>query len=265
MEGSSFDTSEIAGSRASAYALIAAGFRYPTAIPFQELDRPELWERLLRLGNRSAEWSERCSGLRGALAGLGNGVHRFALEALEDDYSSLFGHAVRGSCPPYELEYGPGEIVQRAPDLADIAGFYAAFGLEMSPDSERPDHVTAECEFMAWLCFKEAEAHRTENSAHVEQCQHAQRAFLKDHVSRWLPAFARRIAEQRPQGFYARLAGFASVLVEMDCRCFGLPPGPETLALRPIDPERDTTIECGSEESCVPGGQRLVQLGVGSR
>lgn len=258
----------IAGARGGAYALMGAAFRYPTSIPFHALTVPAFWEQTLSpLENGDSEWSEARAALHEGIERLGGDGASLtdAQTELEDEYSSLFGHAVRGACPPYELEYGPGEIVQRAPDLADIAGFYAAFGLEMAPDSDRPDHIMAECEFMSALCFKEAAAGEADSMEHVEQCQAAQRAFLRDHLSFWLPAFSRRLGELARPGFYADVAKFARVFIEEECHRFHLPLGPVWLELRPADPERDTSIECGPEDSCVPGGsQPLVQLTVPS-
>jgi DMSO reductase family type II enzyme chaperone len=274
--------------RAGAYALIASGFRYPTMIPLAEMSDAAFWERLckgfaqafkgesesikgvprLEAGAASnsgtAPLPEACRALRKAIDKLRaeNTALDDAVRPLEDEYAALFGHAVRGACPPYELEYGPGEIVQRAPDLADIAGFYNAFGLEMAADSDRPDHITAECEFMSLLCTKEAAASGAGLTEHAEQCRAAQRSFLKDHLSCWLPALTQRITERAGSGFYADLARFARAFIEFECHRFELPLGPVWLELRPVDPDRDAQIECGPEDRVPGGSDRLVQLNV---
>ncbi len=60
---------------------------------------------------------------------------------------------------PYETEYTTPDALYKAHQLADIAGFYRAFGLEMSTENrERPDHLAAELEFMHFLALKEAQA-----------------------------------------------------------------------------------------------------------
>lgn len=255
--------------RAGAYALIAAGFRYPTLIPFTDLSAPAFWERLckgfavsIKEGQTETPLPEICRALKSTieqLRGAGATLDD-PFRQLEDEYAALFGHAVRGTCPPYELEYGPGEIVQRAPDLADIAGFYNAFGLEMAADSDRPDHITAECEFMSLLCLKEAAANEAGRTECAEQCRSAQRSFLKDHLSCWLPALTQRMTERAEPGFYLNLARFSRAFIEFECHRFDLPLGPVWLELRPVDPDRDAQIECGPEDR-VPGGRdRLVQL-----
>ncbi len=259
---------QLAEARSAAYALIAAGFREPTALPLPLLASIESAEQALApLLGMGGDVAESASALLTATADLGcAGVPLApAIAELEEEYARLFGHAVRGACPPYELEYGPGEIVHRAPDLADIAGFYTAFGLEMGPESDRPDHVTAQCEFLSVLCAKETIARKTHDAERVEQCCSAQRSFLKDHLAWWLPALTHRISEQAKTHFYQALARFGRAFIESECARMNLPAGPVWLELCPADPERDTTIECGPEDQGVPGGRdRLVQLGMPS-
>lgn len=254
--------------RGAAYALIAAGFRYPKSMPLPAMAASQLWDNALRpLMAGNGKLPETAGSLRMCLEQLLDGKAESArtLESVETDYAALFGHAVRGACPPYELEYGPGEIVQRASDLADISGFYAAFGLNVASASDRPDHITVECEFMSLLCTKEAAADRAGWPDRVKQCRHAERAFLKDHLAAWLPAFLHRVAEQAIPGFYTQLTSFAREFLDAECRQFALSPGPQWLELRPTDPERDTSIECGPEDSGIPGaGRRFVPLNVSS-
>jgi TorA maturation chaperone TorD len=162
-------------------------------------------------------------------------------------HALVFGHSVRGSCPPYELEYGTDEILQRASELADISGFFAAFGMEMSrAELERTDHVSAQCEFMSALCEKEAYAGPSGDAGGLEICRHAQRQFLRSHLGRWLPAFAQRLADA-DRGFYRLAADFAASFIESECRRLQVPHGSPYLRLRPVDAERETEQTCGPE------------------
>ena len=62
---------------------------------------------------------------------------------------------------------------QRSNYLADISGFYKAFGVEV--DCERPDALKAELEFMHYLIFKEINAPVREKA---EICLDAQKNSL---------------------------------------------------------------------------------------
>ncbi len=70
------------------------------------------------------------------------------------DYVRLFHGA--GPVQLYETAYGDGRrLGGRSVEMADISGFYKAFGLEASgPDRNRADHLGAELEFLSLLLIK---------------------------------------------------------------------------------------------------------------
>lgn len=158
-------------------------------------------------------------------------------------YDRVLGHTVRSECPPYELEYRTAEVFQQAQTLADIAGFYRAFGFDASgPLVERADHIVAEWEFLAVLALKESMAGRDEDA---ECCRDAQRAFLKEHAAVWMPAFFERIRRMEANCFLAKAADLAERVLRLWCVDLGVSVGPNWLELRPIE-EEDSTISCGA-------------------
>jgi TorA maturation chaperone TorD len=112
-------------------------------------------------------------------------------------WSELF---VRGPVPPYETSYYPPNMSGHLVEIADIAGFYKAFGFEVR--NERPDHLLAELEFATVLSFKCREAASAESWEAAEICSGAFRSFLADHLGIWVPQFADRIAEVLPDNPY---------------------------------------------------------------
>ena len=54
------------------------------------------------------------------------------LDTLRAQYENVFGIVVPKDCPPYETEYYPSQdTFGRSQQLADVAGFYRAFGIEL--------------------------------------------------------------------------------------------------------------------------------------
>ncbi|MEE8558058.1 MAG: molecular chaperone TorD family protein [Myxococcota bacterium] len=141
------------------------------------------------------------------------------LEQLRRDYESTFEPSGGLRCSPNETSHAPNspqEAMVRTFEMADIAGFYRAFGVEIAPGTERVDHVGAELEFMHLLAVKELLAEQSGDPEHAEICRDASLAFLRDHLIRWMPKLGQSL-EEMAEGPVYRLAGeVAARFVELD-------------------------------------------------
>ncbi len=152
------------------------------------------------------------------------------VEELRRRYLGLLGHTSPSDFPPYETEYGRGQVFQQSQALADISGFYRAFGVEPA-SGERLDHISVELEFMYYLTYKEAFARQHHGTAQARLCRRAQRRFLEQHLGRWGPSLLQRM-EVRAQGFYQELARAAQAFLHREMeqlRVHPQPAGPVTL------------------------------------
>lgn len=123
----------------------------------------------------------------------------------------------------YETEYGLPHEYRQSQEMADIAGFYRAFGFNLGGQKrERPDHVAVELEFMHILALKEAYALETDIPEHLEICQAAQGKFLQDHLGRWIGLFAQGVAHNAPDSLYTPLAQFVADFVQADAERLGV-------------------------------------------
>ncbi len=140
--------------RALIYRFLATGYRYPEAESIGTLSEQGrgVSEALAAVGHSTDD------SLHEQLSRLLLAVRDGTADAFVPEYVALFGHAVRGPCPLYESEYGESdERLQQPHELSDLSAFYQAFGLELSPDvRDRVDFIAVECEFMAFLCLKQA-------------------------------------------------------------------------------------------------------------
>jgi TorA maturation chaperone TorD len=152
-----------------------------------------------------------------------------SVQTLNAEYEATFGLLVSSACPPYESEYINSKFAfQRSNALADLSGFYRAFGLEMSAHyPERPDHIVWELEFMAHLLGLERLAENADpvRSAEYRQvCRDAQSRFLTEHLGWWAPAFTRLLHRHNSRGFYGAAGAFLAAFMPAERALLGIPP-----------------------------------------
>ncbi|MFQ5946953.1 MAG: molecular chaperone, partial [Anaerolineae bacterium] len=94
---------------------------------------------------------------------------------------------------------------------------YAAAGLSLVPSlKEPPDHAAVELEFMSFLCNREASAWEAKRPREAVETLKCQANFLEQHLGRWFPAFARRVAAKDNGEVYAPLTRTAEAFIGHD-------------------------------------------------
>jgi TorA maturation chaperone TorD len=216
------------------YRFLAAALRDPYANGWQVLD-----EESQVLAREAADLLRAEASTRSMQLGFGERLPqqldlrplleelRKPLAELRAEYDRVFGLVVARECPPYETEYQPSsETFFRTQQLADIAGFYRAFGLEPSrTEPERVDHLAVELEFMAFVLLKKrlalAQGTRDPNRAdHADVCDQVERLFLRDHLAWWVPSFATGLRRKAGDGLYAALGSFLAAFLPTERDCF---------------------------------------------
>lgn len=166
--------------------------------------------------------------------------------ALQEEYTRIFGLVPTKECPPYETEYYPtGDPFFRVQQMADVAGFYRAFGLETSSVlHERPDHLALELEFMAILLMRRRLA-ATEEEATT--CAKAEHDFFVDHLAWWVPAFASGLRHIGGSGFYAALGQALGAFMPLERARLGVEPPrqPLHMAAQEKSEESEECAGCG--------------------
>lgn len=240
---------DVALSRAVLYSALALGFRPPQEDTITRLCSKEGSAALAEAAALLDPDQE--SALASACLLL---TAHSSLLTVTASHRRLFGHTARSGVPPYETEYGTEALFQQPQELGDLHGFYNAFGLELNrAEHERADHVSCECEFLAFLALKECYALEHGDAAMLEETRKAERLFLREHLGRFLPAFANKLAREDGGGFYHGLGELARRLIACDCARWSVPLGPGSLSLRPATDDR-VPMACGSD-SCpaMPG------------
>lgn len=215
--------------RSAVYSALAKGFRYPTEALFASLESGRLKDAVMEwlvLEPSNAELQEQGDALVAACDFWWSSERRKELEA---EHNRLFAHLGSAQCPPYETEYGYNNIFQKTEAMADIAGFYGAYGLEpASTDTERVDFICTELEFMAYLALHEAYAREHGEAEHLDVCLDTQRKFLRDHLGRWTPVFAGILDHATSNTFYRRLGQVLRSFIESEVHAAGVTPATVT-------------------------------------
>lgn len=218
------------------------GFRPPSGSTLCALFSPESRQALERAAARAGNATARHE-LAEALERLFR-YSETCLGKLETAYNRLFGHALRGRVCPYETEYSPTGPFQHAQELADIAAYYHAFGLELQ-GVERLDHIGCELEFVELLSLKEGYALDRQDGEMLEITAQAEKSFLRRHLGRFGRAFGASLAREDNEGFYGALGELCQAFLAAECARLAVPLGPTVLQLTEDEPD-NIPMACGS-------------------
>lgn len=196
--------------RAAVLRLLAAGFLYPGA---------ELKQRLLQdiaaIPAGDATTAHPLAALERAWAMADE-------DTLTEEYSRLYigGDAVL-------LQETAYCNTSRTAELADINGFYLAFGFDLREDQrEVSDHLGMELEFYSLLLLKQAYALEQGWPDKFSITRDAAKAFLADHLGRWPQAVRERAAERQAAPIYQILFETVTEAVQRECQVLGVQPAP---------------------------------------
>ncbi len=204
---------------ARGYQLAAMGFIYPDTNWLVAMEK--------LLDAREDAGNGRPAGESSLSSSLKQSLDEHGLEGMAIEYNSLFTATGSVLIPIYETEYAMDTVFAKTKELADLNGFYLAFGVELGKDSqgERPDHASIELEFMATLLIKEAYARNEGWDDKASVCLEARKKFLKDHIGRWGPTLCMMVKQKAQFEFYRALAELTMDLLNRDLKDLNVKPG----------------------------------------
>lgn len=164
------------------------------------------------------------------------------LDDLRSEYIDIFDRG-RTDNSLYETEYGRERAMVKTNELADLSGFYLAFGLDNDSENvipEMADHVSVELEFYAFLLLKQIylDEHKIEEGSEV--VYEARKNFMRDHLGRFASSIKNRPGVIESD-FYLPVFKWISDLVDNECNLLGVKPEKIDWIYGQSEPE---TIEC---------------------
>lgn len=210
----------------------------------------EKWMMLEQLLSRAEEHLD--GDMLGQVAGFREylGRVRHKRDEIESEYLRVFDTGRLVS--PYETEYLTEKTARKPFELADIAGFYQAFGFDLNEeiDNKEPvDHIAVELEFMALMRFKEDYAAKRSQKEKEAVTRDAGLKFLDSHLAPWGLIFCRRLGRIACDEFYKRIGELCASVLSLDCRRLGL----DTECFqKDMDDERPCDATGGDGLACGP-------------
>lgn len=220
--------------RGAMYRALALALSYPDAASVEQLavDLDDLIEHPLTAERK----------LFAATAALREAIREADAPTLGARYHDLFDGEV--ACSPYETEY-EFDAFAKARQLADIAGFYRAFGLKAAADDAAApaDFVATEMEFLSHLALKLALAEAEGEDERVAVTREALRAFIEDHPGQWLPLFCRTLVSlEDVDAFYGAAACLCDAFMQAEIELVGARPRPAMV--RRASREMEEVLTC---------------------
>ena len=174
------------------------------------------------------------------------------LSDLQAEHRRVFSNVITLDCPPYETLFGNDHVFAQSQVMGDIAGFYRAFGVELSKDiHERLDHLSVEFEFMHFLAYKESYSRCHDGADKTQIVLDAQKKFVKNHIGRWVPLFCRMLVKKAGSGFYKHVADLMAEWMDFEAAFLGVVPQPYSETdYRPatFNSPEGQTYECGAQD-----------------
>jgi TorA maturation chaperone TorD len=211
-------------SRSACYKLLSLAFLSPST-----QESGELWSAMRRV---SEHLPERHRLLLGPLLPAGSAIPS---SPSEREHDRLFG--VGRCAPPYETEYDPLVSARKGHVLADLLGFYEAFGFRLAEDrKEFPDHLAVELEFMSCLLLKAVYAAERSLGEAQAVSEHAAARFLGDHLAAAGCAVADRVEAAAEEEFYRVWARLLKGFLSAEAEFLGVPAAPRAAVPEEVGP-----------------------------
>lgn len=228
--------------RAALYQLLAHGFAYPG--PAQRRQVLEMAAELSPwAGMIDPRWADR-------LGQLAQSLEAAEHETVEAEFNRLFSGAM--AVAPYETAYER-DIFRKQNALADIAGFYRAFGFAVVEASRwQPDHVGVQLEYCAILLQRTAQAVEQNWEEQTAICVDAFRKFLAEHLGRWSDAFAADVDRAAALPFYRLMAELTREWLALEMQVLEVEP--DRLSSRHVAADDGEAPTCGGCTGCGPEG-----------
>ena len=189
--------------RALIYKLVSVGFLYPDDVWQKRM--LGLIEELDKIGEPSliSDFESNIAKIRRFLSPASGHSN---LTELQEEHFRLFGPDP--VCYLDIAHWAQGDVFMQSRKMAEMAGFYRAFGLDMN-EGLRVDNLSVAFEFLSYLCLKILHAENMGADNHIETTEKAMNSFRDEFVLPGLDRFVKSVRDNSKTGFYEVIGGLA--------------------------------------------------------
>lgn len=195
---SAVDQDELARSaleRSRLYGLLATVFRRePSAEFLCQMKTPEL---LVALAAAGVDLGDEFEGGRFA----------YLADSLAIEYTRLFLGPGKHISPHESVQLKRGSGILWGPETPVVRQSYRDAGFDMGEtETDIPDHISVELDFLSLLAREESEAWTDQNPDRAAEVLKLQHGFISKHLGKWASAFCTKVREQAEFSFYPAFA-----------------------------------------------------------
>ncbi|MEE8350616.1 MAG: molecular chaperone TorD family protein [Rhodospirillales bacterium] len=181
--------------RSRLYDLLATVFRHEPSPEFlSHLKAPEMADALSNAGIDLGEELE---------------AEKFAdlAEALAIEYTRLFFGPGKHISPHESVQLKRGSGILWGAETSAVHSIYHAAGFELGEsETNIPDHLSVELNFLSLLASQESQAWADQDLDCAAESLHLQHDFISQHLGKWAAAFCAKVTEEAEFAFYPAFA-----------------------------------------------------------
>ena len=135
-----------------------------------------------------------------------SGISEAEMKALRQDQLHLLIGTDRVLAPPWESVYFSERRLVFQEQTLQVRDWYSRFQLQAERLNQEPDdHIGLELLFVAQLATRALQAMDQDQAQSAEEYLQAESQFLKEHLLRWGPAWAKLVKKHAETDFYRGL------------------------------------------------------------
>jgi TorA maturation chaperone TorD len=137
------------------------------------------------------------------------GTRKFAdlADDLAIEYTRLFLGPGKHISPHESVQLKRGSGILWGPETSAVRQAYRAAGFDMGEaETDIPDHICVELDFLSLLAKEEAQAWAGQNHIFTAKFLQLQHSFISDHLGKWAARFCTKVKEEAEFFFYPAFA-----------------------------------------------------------